>query len=408
MSKARVATLGVLIASAILSGCASKAGPSTGNKTETCQNSICPQGAGAYKFCTAPGASSCRYVGSDGTAYACTSCSNCQDAVQKVTQWCAAQASASTGGTTGTSGGDCTSCSTAAQASGGACSTEVSACQADSGCATLASCISACTDSTCQTNCSNAAPSASQTALDAVYSCICSSCSSQCTAECGGGTTGSTGGATGGTTGAATSCDTCQQGVLATGAACEASLNACSADAKCSGLITCINACAVGDTACEQGCATTAGQAAVTKFQAIGDCICTNCATECSSQCAPAGGTTGGGTTGGGTTGGGTTGGGTTGGGTTGGGSAQACSDCEGVASTGSCQTAWDTCNGSPACVSTFNCANACTYGDSACIATCKSGRSSTTVSRYNAVASCLCTMACTNECGGILPQCTP
>src|SRR5689334_10388947 len=109
MSGARVAKLGVLCLLVI--GCGNKAGPSTSSSAETCQNSICPQGAGAYKFCTSPHASACRYVGSDGTSYACTSCSDCGSAVQSINNWCSAQA---------TGGGDCNSCSASAQGSGGA------------------------------------------------------------------------------------------------------------------------------------------------------------------------------------------------------------------------------------------------------------------------------------------------
>src|SRR5438105_15047225 len=105
MSGARVGKLGVLIAAAIAAGCGNKAGPSTSSSAETCQNSICPQGAGAYKFCTSPRASACRYVGSDGTAYACASCSNCGAAVQQINSWCASQSG----------GGDCNSCSASAQ-----------------------------------------------------------------------------------------------------------------------------------------------------------------------------------------------------------------------------------------------------------------------------------------------------
>src|SRR4051812_36000500 len=106
MFHSKAAWIGMLVAGAIWVGCgANQSGPSTGNRAETCQNSICPQGGGSYKFCTSPGASACRYVASDGTAFTCTSCSNCQAAVQMVTNWCASSAATTgaTGGTTGAS-----------------------------------------------------------------------------------------------------------------------------------------------------------------------------------------------------------------------------------------------------------------------------------------------------------------
>src|SRR5579859_7432785 len=145
MSGARVANLGVLFASAFILGCGGAAGPSTSSGAETCQNSICPQGSGAYKFCTSPRASACRYVGSDGTAYACASCSNCTAAAASINNWCSGQ----------TGGGDCNSCSATAQGSGGACASQVSACTNDAACKTLAACLQQCTDSTCQQNCNS-------------------------------------------------------------------------------------------------------------------------------------------------------------------------------------------------------------------------------------------------------------
>jgi hypothetical protein len=419
MSGARVAKLGVLIFCASVIGCGNKAGPSTSNSAETCQNSICPQGAGAYKFCTAAHASSCRYIGSDGTAYNCASCSDCGAAVQSINSWCAAQAS----------GGDCNSCSGSAQSTGGACSAQVTACTSDSGCATLATCLQGCSDATCRGNCNSAAPPASQTLLNNILSCVCSSCSTQCASECGGGgTTGTNGGTTGtnggGTTGGGGDCNTCQGTVLNSGGACDSSYNACVMDTACNNLIGCLNNCAQGDTACEQTCANTAGQAGLDKFNAIGTCICNSCTSECAAQCGSSGGTTGGGTTGGGTTGGGTTGGGTTGGGTTGGGTTgggttgggttgggdpvQVCAMCEDSAFAGQCKTVVDTCNASPACVDSFNCTNSCTYGDTTCLSACIAGRSTTTKNKLFAAIDCICTMACTSECGTVLPACTP
>jgi hypothetical protein len=436
MFGARVGKLGVLMLIAI--GCGNNAAPS-GSYAETCQNSLCPQGAGAYKFCTSPRASACRYVGSDGTSYKCNSCSDCGSAVTSINSWCSGQSSG---------GGDCNTCSGAAQQSGGACSSQVSACQADSSCKTLASCLQGCNgDATCASNCNGQATPSSQNLLNNVLSCVCNTaCTTQCASQCGGGGTtgsstgGSTGGntggstgGTGGTTGGMSACDTCQNNVLNTGGACEAPYNACGGDMACVTLANCLGGCS--DMTCEQNCVTAAGQTALNEYNAIGDCICNSCASECASQCGGSttggtggstggtGGTTGGtgGTTGGtgGTTGGtgGTTGGtgGTTGGtgGTTGGttGGGGTCDMCVSTAETGTCSTEYSACHGSTGttnCWKALTCAQTCAYGDTTCLQACINNLSSTSNTRYFNLVDCICTSACTSQCGSTESYCTP
>jgi hypothetical protein len=417
MSKLRVLIVGAFLTGAAgwcMVGCGNSAAPGG----ENCQNSVCPSGGGAYKFCTAPKAASCRYVARDGTTYNCQSCSNCQQAVVSIQQWCSSQ-------TTPT---DCNGCSADAQGSGGSCSSQVAACQADSGCTTLSSCLKNCSDSACEQGCSSAAPQGSQTKLNDILTCVCSTCSTQCASQCGGGTTGGgTNGATtgattgGGTTGGGGSCATCQQMQVGAGGACSSQVNACTADTKCNALVGCLNNCT--DMACQQNCASTAGSSSLALYNAIVDCACNQCSTECVAECGggtTGGGTTGGGTTGGGTTGGGTTGGGTTGGGTTGGGTTggttgggdpiAACNMCMSTATQagGACKTATDTCNGSTGCVDAWNCTNGCAYGDTACLGGCIFFTSNRALTKFWALVNCICTTACNSECGMVAPQCTP
>jgi MYXO-CTERM domain-containing protein len=80
-------------------------------------------------------------------------------------------------------------------------------------------------------------------------------------------------------------CAQCQTGSTANGAACDASVKACAADAECNMLLS-LCGCASGDTACEQTCFTNHGKGnAGTLYNAIIDCICTTgCATECATD----------------------------------------------------------------------------------------------------------------------------
>jgi hypothetical protein len=206
-----------------------------GGATEACTSSTCALGGKAYKFCGTPGGSSCKYVGSDGKEYKCASCENCAQAAQEIATWCTAGATTSTTGATtsttgttgsttsgtgntgsttsgtgsttsgtgnttgnvtgsttssgGTSGGPpdaCNTCFQAVQEANGACSSQLAACVADTGCSALLDCTNNCaaTDNTCVTNCISAQPMTAYTLLAAVYSCGCSACSSPCAGEC--------------------------------------------------------------------------------------------------------------------------------------------------------------------------------------------------------------------------------
>ena len=62
---------------------------SSNNGVETCTQALCPMGGHTYRYCSAPHAASCRYLGSDGTIFNCVSCSNCVAAADEVSSWCA-------------------------------------------------------------------------------------------------------------------------------------------------------------------------------------------------------------------------------------------------------------------------------------------------------------------------------
>jgi hypothetical protein len=76
------------------------AGCTSSNPAETCTQAVCPLGGRTYKFCSSAGATSCHYVGSDGSSFRCQSCGNCQVAATQIASWCSMG-----GGTTGTNGG---------------------------------------------------------------------------------------------------------------------------------------------------------------------------------------------------------------------------------------------------------------------------------------------------------------
>lgn len=84
-------------------------------------------------------------------------------------------------------------------------------------------------------------------------------------------------------------CQTCAQG--ADTGACQTEATACSNDAACLTLSTCLQGCTT--EACEQTCSTTAGSTAVAQLNALNACVCgTACTTQCSMECAiPDGGT---------------------------------------------------------------------------------------------------------------------
>ena len=81
----------------------------------------------------------------------------------------------------------------------------------------------------------------------------------------------------------AQSCDLCQQ--VAQSGSCSGSIDACFNDAACSKLADCLNNCPSGDAACYQGCANT-NSAGLAKYNAIFDCTCGECDTECAAECA--------------------------------------------------------------------------------------------------------------------------
>lgn len=81
----------------------------------------------------------------------------------------------------------------------------------------------------------------------------------------------------------AQTCDLCQQ--VAQSGSCSGAIDACFNNTSCANLVDCLNNCPSGDSACYQGCANT-NSAGLPLYNAIFDCTCTACDTECASECA--------------------------------------------------------------------------------------------------------------------------
>ncbi|MEZ4369372.1 MAG: hypothetical protein R3B07_01045 [Polyangiaceae bacterium] len=79
----------------------------------------------------------------------------------------------------------------------------------------------------------------------------------------------------------AQTCDVCQQ--VAQSGACSSAIDACINDSACYALVTCFNGC--NDNACYQTCANN-NPGGVALYNAIIDCTCMTCATECAQECA--------------------------------------------------------------------------------------------------------------------------
>jgi len=79
-------------------------------------------------------------------------------------------------------------------------------------------------------------------------------------------------------------CNDCFQGAISGAGPCVSSVEACFADTNCEGLVDCIDGCG-GSTSCINGCGSQ-WQAGVPLYNAIFDCTCGVCASECSSECA--------------------------------------------------------------------------------------------------------------------------
>lgn len=89
------------------------------------------------------------------------------------------------GGTDGgtDSGGTCTSCAESADM--GVCASSLSACQSDSSCSGLITCLGGCSpgDTTCSSNCASTY-SSGVSLYNSWTSCVCSSCSVECASSC--------------------------------------------------------------------------------------------------------------------------------------------------------------------------------------------------------------------------------
>jgi len=202
------------------------------------------------------------------------------------------------------------------------CGGELAACQGDSGCAGIITCIQGCSNATCQQGCLTKASSGAQAKFMAINSCISDQCISGGSTGpvCGNGSceTGETKSSCptdcGGSTGTPAGCDPSPpsgQKFGCGGCACEACV--CAADAwccesgwdgqcatgcqkcnpgycpggggggagGCGALLQCLGACSPGDDPCLQGCAGSASQDAIALYQAAATCVQNKCKTQC-------------------------------------------------------------------------------------------------------------------------------
>jgi hypothetical protein len=130
------------------------------NSVETCTQALCPSGGHTYRFCSAPQATACRYLGSDGTIFNCVSCSNCMAAADAVSTWCA------------TGQGPTTTTSTTGGVPDFATKPIHDLALPANGCNGLVNCLQTCSDSTCEDGCIAAATDRALTLLNqAFYFC---------------------------------------------------------------------------------------------------------------------------------------------------------------------------------------------------------------------------------------------
>jgi hypothetical protein len=86
-----------------------------------------------------------------------------------------------------------------------------------------------------------------------------------------------------GTCAGASACNSCVMSASTGAGACASAANACTANADCSALKTCLEACT--DSTCSQNCAN-AHMTGLTIYNSWSNCICqTGCTTECASEC---------------------------------------------------------------------------------------------------------------------------
>lgn len=90
----------------------------------------------------------------------------------------------------------CTKCQGTADSVGGACYSTIQACQNDSNCVSLATCLQNCNDDACSQSCGTQYPAGIST-YNAIGTCVCSSaaCATDCATECTSPTTGKDAGA---------------------------------------------------------------------------------------------------------------------------------------------------------------------------------------------------------------------
>jgi hypothetical protein len=238
------------------------------------------------------------------------------------------------------------------------CCTQGIACGNDAACLTLNDCVANCVDDACAQQCV-AANSTGVTDYDALTSCATSSCGGPCS-----GAVSADGGVCGFVLDTA-SCSSCF------GASCCAAGNACSGNAECVALETCLGGCNAGDTTCETSCSTQHPNG-IADLNAVGDCIQGTCGVACGFIDADAGLACGGFS------------------------SDDACTN---TCLTTTCCTPGATCGSNAACLQLFACAQGCSAGDDTCLQTC-ANQNPGGVSDYNAGQVCLASCGCGGDGG--------
>lgn len=163
--------------------------------------------------------------------------------------------SSSSGGSSsgGVAGGGGDACEVCADAK---CGAQLDACEADAACVALAMCLEQCADEACATQCF-ATNAAGQANLDAADACVVA----QCPIECG--------------EASEPTPDPCESCV---DTKCQSQIDACLANAQCSGLWGCYDQCQ--DDACWTQCDSQFA-AGLPLSDAVDTCVETQCASEC-------------------------------------------------------------------------------------------------------------------------------
>jgi len=240
-------------------------------------------------------------------------------------------------------------------------------------CNDILACLNACstTDTACPETCDGEGTTAAQSDFASLEACIASACPSSAGGVCA-------------TEDAA--CDSCISTAEASGGGCATQLATCQNNTSaaggtlsCSGINTCLNACAASDTTCENNCVADGTAAAQNLFENTENCLAGACPDGSSGVCAT---------------------------------ETSACNSClsSAEATTGVCGGAVTSCENDASgtggtaangCNALLTCLNNCAAGNTTCDTTCQNAASSAAVALYQTASTCMLT-ACPETSGGI------